>query len=56
MPDAGLRVPRWVAVLVLSLVLGVVGKLTWYVWEEHIEDFKRLNRVVDTLAREFKGE
>ena len=57
MPDEGLRIPKWVVVLVAGAFLSLVA----YVWTEHVRSYENhcerceaVSRTVDTLAREFK--
>ena len=56
MPDPEVRIPRWVLVLVLGVVLTLIGNLAMMIWNSDLEFDKETRRLVDTLAREFTGD
>lgn len=53
MSDPEVKIPRWILVLVVSAVLGIIGYLVKHVWEQHVSDYHETDRKVDTLIREF---
>ena len=47
------KIQRWVLVIVVTAVLGLVSYLAKQVWEEHCKRFEKTERNVETLIREF---
>jgi hypothetical protein len=51
--DEAVRIPRWLLILVLGIIMSAFGKLAVMIWESDLEFDKETRRLVDTLAREF---